>query len=866
MEDASHHGAAVDTIIIDSDCDDDGTVHQNRMRSNELGDSSGTSLLYLNDEILASIFLWLLGPEDVAYRHILPMCSASSTLSGMDIAGVDEGQSNNKVEVGDDDNDEAMPQGHQEEALDNHHGQHNGPVSHRATLENSSTPVGAVLTGREILRSLCNRTRNIIDSLCGVLTIRVKDLVESAVISDSPTIAPATLPNRITCQNYIFDFTGIHSTSLRGPLNTIVNFINTTTYTQGLPPSRMAAATLLTPPARVHLLNINPWMLEPSSRCIRDVFGVVRDIEENNKKSCCFPQRMMDDISYNHSMLIDSSSSSSFPSRRIEVVRMTLCGFIIHQQELPPLKITLNNLRSLSLAYCTIPLTGLHAASPDTVRQVPWLPSMPMLESLELRHMVAVDSSGMMSLGHGLPILSIGDSVGLPDALLEGILHRIPNLRDLLIDSSASIMCPDIASNAPKLEHLAISHCPRLRPSSIEKEEAYPTTQQTMKIVREYEALLGGGESGRDTRLSIVRDSINNGMVNQKRSLAPSSKATRDHEVHDSTQREGEQPANEDDEKDSDDTGSVDDYRRLSNGDDLMLDLIIELTTAVALGLLARLVAVNEIMYSNYQQHQQHARGASATHSTLETFPTPVSPPILHRPDLSGIHMDDDDDDDEVSSPLVEIPSPTPRNPPSTDRRQPFIPPPPPPLISIVPPLPAMHTIQQLLLVHRMPMSGLELDAPSGSTQWDSSYKETMAVLISAPVKMAFEVLAGDNKSMDWGREGEEVEEEGKVSGVAADDRHNKEPVMDGDDGDPMSSSLVDARHRAVYEYGKAYQSMIDKFMSMRTAQVTVMSQLPERQQQQLLWKGLLIQSTGAFSREGAYSTKILTYRKTLLK
>lgn len=46
------------------------------------------------------------------------------------------------------------------------------------------------------------------------------------------------------------------------------------------------------------------------------------------------------------------------------------------------------------------------------------------------------------------------------------------------------------------------------------------------------------------------------------------------------------------------------------------------------------------------------------------------------------------------------------------------------------------------------------------------------------------------------------------------------EPVMDGDDGDPMSSSLVDARHRAVYEYGKAYQSMIDKFMSMRTAQV----------------------------------------------
>lgn len=62
----------------------------------------------------------------------------------------------------------------------------------------------------------------------------------------------------------------------------------------------------------------------------------------------------------------------------------------------------------------------------------------------------------------------------------------------------------------------------------------------------------------------------------------------------------------------------------------------------------------------------------------------------------------------------------------------------------------------------------------TGSTQWDSSYKETMAVLISAPVKMAFEVLAGDNKSMDWGREGEEEEEEGKVSGVAADDRHNK--------------------------------------------------------------------------------------------
>ncbi|KAF4740028.1 hypothetical protein FOZ63_020742, partial [Perkinsus olseni] len=130
--------------------------------------------------------------------------------------------------------------------------------------------------------------------------------------------------------------------------------------------------------------------------------------------------------------------------------------------------------------------------------------------------------------------------------------------------------------------------------------------------------------------------------------------------------------------------------------------------------------------------------------------------------------------------------------------------------------------------------------------------------------RMAFRILAGDDRSMGLDSQEDITGVEEGPLGAAELNRgeaacHNRESPERG------HPSLSGARHRAVYEYGKAYQSMMDKFISMRTAQVTVMSQLPERQQQQMLWKGLLIQSTGAYTREGAYSAKIMTHRKTLL-
>ncbi|KAF4666214.1 hypothetical protein FOZ61_010031 [Perkinsus olseni] len=1166
------------------------------MSSEEVLLNERGSLLNFNDELLVSVFLWLLEPEDVTHRHILPITKPITNISSVVDTNGDEGEvvMTSKEESGPD----------REHLADTLGGRGATTLDGiRASAPNGAQPLkAAVLTGREVLRSLCSRTRRIIDSLCGVLSIRLKDLVDGGVVNDYVATS-ATLPSRITCLNYIFDLTGVHSTSLRGPLNTIVNFINTTTYTPGEVPSRTTA--LLTPPARVHLLNINPWMLEPSGRCIRDVLGVVRDVEENNKS--CFAQHEGDAFNDRKK----TRGGLLYASRRIEIVRMTLSGFIIHQQELPPLKITLNNLRFLSLTYCTIPLSG--HASPVAVRQVPWLPSMPVLESLELRHIIAVDASGgpcgtMAADQGGLPI----GSTELADALLEGILHRLPSLKDLFIDSSASIVSPDIAANAPRLEHLTLSHCPRLRPISVEKaareckglklldirtlshlanevhshalvgieclrlppgvKEEYlkpilsrdrdddhrschysrclqsltlseiddidlsvadvslqtlflsrsermplpsissftagqhlrylsisfcrldparfrvsgtfsnleilslhnvvysrnqlslllastpsltaldialcdqattrqrdanaprdeleplrvpgsnppiplkfprlrylrisgskrvhysaivpsiisnasvleqlellkippvysisspsprlasitvslvPPTPSTrvrlvrdilndstadggqklllqhyeksevdlfvaaltrqcwsmkslvlsgcclqqplpplihnasshastlMRMVREYEAMMGDESmlipSGRDTRLMIVRDHIQ-AALNQDdcQSLAssqtacdtrnrPSSKRSSD--AYDTAIAEGDGEGTVLGNSTSDDNHTP--GHRLSDEDNLMLEVIIQQTTAVALGLLARLVAVNEIMYStNQQQGQARAPTATTPYSTLETSPTPTSPAhAVQRRSDGRVENDDEDygdDEDEALPQVIEMTSPTAMTPPSpdvADQGEGALPTPPPPSISVAPHPPALHTIQQLLLMHRMPMSGLELDAPVGSTEWDPCYKETMAVLMSAPVRTAFRILAGDARSMGLDAQEMTVVEEGHL-GAAELNReeaacHNRESPERG------HPSLSDARHRAVYEYGKAYQSMMNKFISMRTAQVTVMSQLPERQQQQMLWKGLLIQSTGAYTREGAYSAKIMTHRKTLLR
>ncbi|KAF4719452.1 hypothetical protein FOZ62_021767, partial [Perkinsus olseni] len=1167
------------------------------MSSEEVVLNERGSLLNFNDELLVSVFLWLLEPEDVTHRHILPITKPITNISSVVDTNGDEGEvvMTSKEESGPD-------RGHLADTPGGR-GATTSDDGIRTSAPNGAQPLkAAVLTGREVLRSLCSRTRRIIDSLCGVLSVRLKDLVDGGVVNDYDAPS-ATLPSRITCLNYIFDLTGVHSTSLRGPLNTIVNFINTTTYTPGEAPSRTTA--LLTPPARVHLLNINPWMLEPSGRCIRDVFGVVRDIEENNKS--CFAQREGD--AFNDKK---KTRGGLYASRRIEIVRMTLSGFIIHQQELPPLKITLNNLHFLSLTYCTIPLSG--HASPVAVRQVPWLPSMPLLESLELRHMIAVDASGgscgTMAADQGG--LSIG-STELADALLEGILHRLPSLKDLFIDSSASIVSPDIAANAPRLQHLTMSHCPRLRPISVEKaareckglklldirtlthlanevhshalvgieclrlppgvKEEYlkpilsrdrddhrsgpysrclqslalseiddidlsvadaslqtlflcrsermplpsissftagqhlrylsisfcrldparfrvsgtfsnleilslhnvvysrnqlslllastpsltaldialcdqattrqrdanaprdeleplrvpgsnppiplkfprlrylrisgskrvhysaivpsiisnasvleqlellkippvysisspsprlasitvslvPPTPSTRvrlvrdilndsaadggqklllqhyeksevdlfvaaltrqcwsmkslvlsgcclqqqqppplihcasshastltRMVREYEAMMGDESmlipSGRDTRLMIVRDHIQ-AALNQhdSRSLASSQTAC-DTRSRPSSKRCSDAYDTAIPEEDGEGTvlghSTSDDNHtpgyRLSDDDSLMLEVIIQQTTAVALGLLARLVAVNEIMYStNQQQGQARAPTATTPYSTLETSPTPTSPAhTVQRRSDGRVENDDDDyddDEDEALPQVIEMTSPTAMTPPSpdvADQGEGALPTPPPPSISVAPHPPALHTIQQLLLMHRMPMSGLELDAPVGSTEWDPCYKETMAVLMSAPVRMAFRILAGDDRSMGLDSQEDITGVKEGPLGAAELNRgeaacHNRESPERG------HPSLSGARHRAVYEYGKAYQSMMDKFISMRTAQITVMSQLPERQQQQMLWKGLLIQSTGAYTREGAYSAKIMTHRKALLR
>ncbi|KAF4696048.1 hypothetical protein FOZ60_002280 [Perkinsus olseni] len=236
------------------------------MSSEEVLLNERGSLLNFNDELLVSVFLWLLEPEDVTHRHILPITKPITNISSVVDTNGDEGE----VVV------ELLP-------LDD---------GIRTSAPNGAQPLkAAVLTGREVLRSLCSRTRRIIDSLCGVLSVRLKDLVDGGVVNDYDAPS-ATLPSRITCLNYIFDLTGVHSTSLRGPLNTIVNFINTTTYTPG-----------------------------ESGRCIRDVFGVVRDIEENNKS--CFAQRKGDAFNDRKK----TSGGILYASRRIEIVRMTLSGF-----------------------------------------------------------------------------------------------------------------------------------------------------------------------------------------------------------------------------------------------------------------------------------------------------------------------------------------------------------------------------------------------------------------------------------------------------------------------------------------------------------------------------------------------------------
>ncbi|KAF4676524.1 hypothetical protein FOL47_005960 [Perkinsus chesapeaki] len=962
------------------------------------------------------------------------------------------------------------------------------------------------------------------------------------------------------------------------------------------------------PPARVHLLNINPWMFEPSNRCIRDVFGVIRDIEENNK-NCRALGHHQQQPSATTTIELDTTFR-----RRIEVVRMTLSGFMVHQQELPPLKVTLSNIRLLSLTYCTFPFTS--NALPDGIRQVPWMPSMPVLDRLELRHMMAMNTtlttvSGVVTSyrHHHLASHIDWDINIIVDALLEGILHRIPSLTTLLIDSSSSITNPDIPTNAPNLKYLTLSHCPRIMAICVEKvlrdckglimldtrtltqlaneihtdcmgniqtlwlppgvKEEYlagilshghtkclkylgiseiedinlsgasptletlsinrsermplpnissftitpqqhlerlsitfcrfdtarfringtftklkilslqnvvyshaqlslllsstpfltaldialcdqttvlPNNQQqqqrqrdpnsaarddleplrvpgtsnpaipvkfprlkylcltgskkvhysaivpsiisnanvlehlkllkirpvysirspssdlhtvmisllpplpstrvrlvrdilseptaagerllleyskrsevdifvaaltnqcwsmkslvlsgsgssyydtsisngvgnTTRLLQEYELFNGTNGSssdisylpsaavagGGDMRMRSVRDSVNNhynalAAYNKHHYRSQISKVDGAWSATDGRHHTSQQQS-VDDIHETYDTAMDGDGSSRSDGDDgigedeisaedsIMLDVMIELTIAIALGLIARIVAVNEIIHSSYNNNTTTTKQQQEEEGDLRRrvrISRRRGPPGVPDATLDGHPLEDDDDeggaaaaisdDDDDDTPMLVLPSPTAVTPPSPvgdimDDDD-IIAAPPPPSISVAPHPPPLRSIQQLIIMHRMPMSGLELDAPPGSIEWDAYYRETMAILMSAPVRSTFNILTSTS-----------------TSNVNQDNR--------------VSSGSLEAKHKAVYEYGKAYESMLGRYNAMKTAQATVMTQLPDRQQEQMLWKGLLIQATGVYPTEGAYSSKIISHRKALLR